>query len=1053
VDAVEVPSEDHGHWGLDTHDGQLHRLAYLPGHPSFPALWLESAAVFAGASPTTWMEAWAGRLWRRDRTFRGVLLASAPGGSELVITVPFPDGRADRPGVHQLRVGSDAAPALDQERLERLRPKPSESPESLTARLREELDVKNVTGDFFEALRRTHGRLASGFAGWGEAPTEAMRAEVALVTLNRLIFLYFLQRKRLLDGRPDFVRHHVREARTRGQGVYAHLLRPLFFAVLNTSVEARSQRAVSFGAIPYLNGGLFEPIRLEREHPDLTLSDETITQAFDALFERFVFTTREDGPGVGVDPEVLGRAFESLMAEGEREQTGTFYTPRALVRDVVREALAELLVGQGLGRPDALALLDGRVPAWLDAGRGEALLERVERATVLDPACGSGAFLLGAMHQLEQLFTTLRRALGLRVPARGLLRRRIVQHNLYGVDINPTAVHLCELRLWLAIVDAEPVGAPIDPLPNLDHRVRCGDSLLSSLDWLGQQVVWRDHREALEELEDFKAAYANATGADKRALRSILAAAEGGLLRDILEGQRDLGRRSRAPIVAMLEGRDLFGRKVRPPRGAQREREALDARLALLDGLLARLDREGVPPGFSPEVHFPEAMANGGFDVIVGNPPWVRPHAMPSARRELLRRRYAVLDNRGSGVVEGLRVHTGTGGQVDLSACFVERALELARPGGVVAMLLPAKLTRALYGAAFRQMVLRKARLSLVWELDPAHFTDAVTYPSVLVATALSAEPAPDTLRVRTVPDGLERTLPVDRLRLDAHDPGSPWALSALPQPLMQVQGDPRLGEHPSIRVSRGVMTGCNDAFVRGADLSLEAAWVHLVRGADIGAFSWSPGHRMLWPHSDATAAPLDALTPELAAELGPHRPALERRPELRRDDPWWRIFRTSAQLLGPKVAWRDLGARLQAVVLPASVDDRLIVPLNTVYYIPVPDEALAYALAGWLNSSAVRAFADVIAEHARTNYRRFFGWVISMLPVPARLWQALTASRLDVEDVHPALAELAELSRALHRQPALAMTRQHRIDALVAELYATPRHAQPARWLAGRAS
>src|SRR6185503_16350922 len=166
------------------------------------------------------------------------------------------------------------------------------------------------------------------------------------------------------------------------------------------------------------------------------------------VFEKFDFRIDEHGtPGTHVDPEMLGKVFESLMAEDERAASGSFYTPKEIVDVLAERAIVE----------------------WLGP---EPTIEKLSRITVLDPACGSGAFLLSALGVIERLWHKLTDD----VPRD--LRRRIVANSLYGVDLKPEAVRLCELRLWLAIVSASDATIDtVEPLPNLDRNILQGNAL------------------------------------------------------------------------------------------------------------------------------------------------------------------------------------------------------------------------------------------------------------------------------------------------------------------------------------------------------------------------------------------------------------------------------------------------------------------------------------------------------------------------------------------------------------------------------------------------
>src|SRR6185436_2532317 len=162
------------------------------------------------------------------------------------------------------------------------------------------------------------------------------------------------------------------------------------------------------GRMPYLNGGLFEPSLFEQRNRDLHLSNELLQRVLEEVFEKFDFRIDEgDAAGTHVDPEMLGKVFESLLAAGERAASGSFYTPKEIVDVLTERAITE----------------------WL----GDGGVEKLATITIIDPACGSGAFLLSALGVIERLW----RAKSSDVPRD--LRRRIVANSLFGVDLKPEA--------------------------------------------------------------------------------------------------------------------------------------------------------------------------------------------------------------------------------------------------------------------------------------------------------------------------------------------------------------------------------------------------------------------------------------------------------------------------------------------------------------------------------------------------------------------------------------------------------------------------------------
>src|SRR6185312_10837906 len=177
---------------------------------------------------------------------------------------------------------------------------------------------------------------------------------------------------------------------------------PLCFGALNRAASGRSSAARALGRLPFLNGGLFEPTALERRAGPARWTNTDWRDAFDELFERFHFSAREsDDVGNCVAPDMLGRVFEGVMDPAERRASGSYYTPATLVRQIVRAGLEAALVHR-------IGLSAAAAARWIHEGLAPNPAPNLRALTVLDPAAGSGAFLLGALGEL----VALRRAAG-----------------------------------------------------------------------------------------------------------------------------------------------------------------------------------------------------------------------------------------------------------------------------------------------------------------------------------------------------------------------------------------------------------------------------------------------------------------------------------------------------------------------------------------------------------------------------------------------------------------------------------------------------------------
>jgi len=321
------------------------------------------------------------------------------------------------------------------------------------ARWLDVLGREAITNRFFRTLEHTVDALATSITGRIERPE---RRELALLYVSRLIFLSFLEAKGWLNGEFSFLANGYSQCMELGGRYQKRVLEPLFFGTLNAKVRSRSLRAREFGRIPFLNGGLFSRSHLEKRCRPSMFPDESIGEAFGSLFSHYRFSGREETVNwsdASIDPEILGKAFEALMVADDRKKSGAFYTPQDLVERLTSGALASAL---------------------RDVVSESTPLETVRRIKLLDPACGSGAFLV---HALERL-AVLRQERG-ETGSIAEIRRRVLTTSIFGVDLNPMAVWLCELRLWLSIVieSEEPDPMRIAPLPNLDRHIRIGDSL------------------------------------------------------------------------------------------------------------------------------------------------------------------------------------------------------------------------------------------------------------------------------------------------------------------------------------------------------------------------------------------------------------------------------------------------------------------------------------------------------------------------------------------------------------------------------------------------
>lgn len=361
------------------------------------------------------------------------------------------------------------------------------------------LDVERVTRRFFVELNGHYQRVVDAVAHVAQANatvrTGVERAHgaerVALRVVTQTLFAYFLQRKGLLEGRPAWLSDSYKAQLHERPGFYAGVMEPLCYDALSMPVDEREERWRSAG-IPFLNGGLFERRygAVSLPLPDEVFSTEDGLLGFLDGWSFTVAEERADETEVAVDPEMLGKVFENLISDDERRNQGTIYTPRPVVQFMCREALVPYLqCTADLSETEARALIDGDEPfdhltELTDAERSATAAPRVEAALtaikVLDPAVGSGAFQLGMLSEIVRLRRHAHRVIDGAEPndaTRHASKVHAIQSSLFGVAINPTAIELCRLRLWLSLLVDTPDGVPPDPLPNLEFRTIAANSL------------------------------------------------------------------------------------------------------------------------------------------------------------------------------------------------------------------------------------------------------------------------------------------------------------------------------------------------------------------------------------------------------------------------------------------------------------------------------------------------------------------------------------------------------------------------------------------------
>lgn len=407
---------------------------------------------------------------------------------------------------------------------------------------------------------------------------------------GRIVFLYFLQRKGWLAKNKQYM-HDLYYNSEHKDNFLDEVLEPLFFEVLNTDIKYRTTEAKKLpdsDNIPYLNGGLFA--RDEIDELQCVFPKEYFKQLFDFL-DSYNFTIDENDPEdaeVGIDPEMLGRIFENLLEDNKDK--GAFYTPKEIVDYMCRESIIAYLIN---GIPERSHQLIRSFVEDLDAEllndeQRIFLRKKLQAVKICDPAIGSGAFPMGLVNLLSKLYIALKSDTDT-----VKMKRHIMENSIYGVDIEKGAVDIARLRFWLAMIveEKEPM-----PLPNLHFKIMQGNSLLESYKGID-----------LSDLTHFE------NSRDQRILDFGDDAERQDLVNKLKSYYKTSNHNERDRLFNGIKNnvlRQLYAKGITLP---------------------SDMDPSANDRFFLWHTWFADVFEKGGFDIIIGNPPYIKEYTNRNA--------------------------------------------------------------------------------------------------------------------------------------------------------------------------------------------------------------------------------------------------------------------------------------------------------------------------------------------------------------------------------------------------------------------------------------
>ncbi len=461
--------------------------------------------------------------------------------------------------------------------------------------LKNRFSLEVVNKEFYKEISKVFLELVDGLLKLPSTEDKSQtNLEFAVRLIGRIIFCWFLREKRSQTGLALIPKELLSlEAVIKNEDYYHKILEPIFFEVLNKQVKFRRDDLAkeSFSSIPYLNGGLFSPQYddfykrangdLQSQHHNTLVIPDNWLKDFFEILETYNFTIDENtsyDEELSIDPEMLGRIFENLLAEinpetGEsaRKSTGSYYTPRTVVNYMVDESLLLYLKEQTKINEEKLRAiisydLNDDLTNPLTVEEKEKIIDALEKVKILDPACGSGAFPIGALQkivfilqqtdpdgliwknrQLHNSDPEFRHYIEIKFSNNEIdfLRKlTIIRKSIYGIDIQPIATEISRLRCFLTLIVDEEIkdgeeNRGIRPLPNLDFKFVTANSLIGLPQSNNNvQTGLFEDTENINKLSEIRNAYFTATDVDRIELKNQFIQTQNNMLHILISEHR-----------------------------------------------------------------------------------------------------------------------------------------------------------------------------------------------------------------------------------------------------------------------------------------------------------------------------------------------------------------------------------------------------------------------------------------------------------------------------------------------------------------------------------
>ena len=854
--------------------------------------------------------------------------------------------------------------------------------------------------------------------------------------MGRIVFLYFIQKKGWLavetgkkwgEGKMNYLYDLFKKSKGK-ENFYNTELVQLFFKTLNNPNSEDEKNALRF---PYLNGGLFDETQ-DKKYNQLILP----AYIFDNLFEtfnNFNFTIYEDAPDeqtVAVDPEMLGHIFENLLEDNKDK--GAFYTPKEIVHFMCQESIEAYLLAKDDLRFDNEALGKStihKIIHQIDLEEAEKvfaeknaykIIDALENVRICDPAIGSGAFPMGILQEIFNAQIYLQELKGFKKINEADIKKHIIQESIYGVDIEPGAVDIARLRFWLSLVVDE---TKPQALPNLDYKIMQGNSLLEcfegvDLSSLGNAKEEKDILFAQKGQYEIGAEFSKTKQSllifDQKSKNELYELIDDYFNYDETKDTKYKNKQFiKDEINRIVEGKliakyyfekpkierhideiknnlkisrdiptDNIGTKLKKERTRYKLTHQLNEFEILLERLngsinqLHDLQTRTDKPYFLWHLWFKEVFDNGGFDIVIGNPPY---HQLAKLKDEALAK-------------AGFETFDKSG---DIYCLFYEMGIKILRKHGVLSYITSNSWLQTQYGYELRKYFVDKTNPIVL-----LNFTDLQLFETAVVETSiilLKKESFRGLLRVAVLDERFKNGESMaEFLNSFGHEVkellNEGWVIgdqkdNDLKRKIEQI--GKRLKDW-DIRIDYGIKTGLNEAFIISSDIRKELIKADrknaniikpTLRGRDLKRYSYAFGDLWIIVSAFKKHEDLIANYPAVHQYLLKYEKQLKARGQVTNGQHHWLELDNNPTEIyldlfeEPKIIWGELSNQAKF-----TFDDSMHYVNNTMFMLL--GDSLKFLL-GVLNSKLAQWYFEKISTTSGMGTNRWLKYKVQQLPVP----------------------------------------------------------------------